>query len=113
MASRRDWSLVGVMGSGSLDAASMIALIAARGLDAVLDPLAPPPPAGGVAPASVLVWDGPARSDAQRAIAQARASARAAPDALPRSLAGERSHAPTRRTSRRPPARARRGLTNA
>ena len=113
VASRRDWSLVGVMGSASLDAASVIALIAARGLDAVLDPLAPPPPAGSVAPASVLVWDGPARTDAQRAIAQARASARAAPDALPRALAAERSHAPTRRTNRRPPGRARRGLINA
>jgi hypothetical protein len=59
VASRRDWSLVGVMGSASLDAAGAIALVAARGLDAVLDPLAPPPPAGSVAPASVLVWEGP------------------------------------------------------
>lgn len=94
VASRRDWSLVGVMGSAALDAAGVIAMVAARGLDAVLDPLAPPPPTGSVAPASVLVWDGPVRTDAQRAIAQARASARAAPQALPRALAAARKPAP-------------------
>jgi hypothetical protein len=102
VASRRDWSLVAVMGSAVLDAAGVIALVAARGLDAVLDPLAPPPPAGSVAPASLLVWDGPVRTEAQRAIAQARASARAAPDALPRALSGARTPAaPPRR--RKPP----------
>jgi hypothetical protein len=98
VASRRDWSLVAVMGSAVLDAAGVIALVAARGLVAVLDPLAPPPPAGSVAPASLLVWDGPVRTEAQRAIAQARASARAAPDALPRALSGGRTPAaPPRR----------------
>jgi len=113
VASRRDWSLVAVMGSASLDAAGVIALVAARGLDAVLDPLAPPAPAGSVAPASVLVWDGPARTEAQRAIAQARASARAAPDALPRALAAKRTHAAPAGASRRTSARARRPLTDA
>jgi len=106
VASRRDWSLVGVMGSALLDAAGAIALVAARGLDAVLDPLAPPPPAGSVAPASVLVWEGPVRTDAQRAIAQARASARSAPGALPRSLSSARTSAP-------PPAPPRRRKTPA
>ena len=106
VASRRDWSLVGVMGSALLDAAGAIALVAARGLDAVLDPLAPPPPAGSVAPASVLVWEGPVRTDAQRAIAQARASARSAPGALPRALSSARTSAP-------PPAPPRRRKTPA
>ncbi len=41
VASRRGWSLVGVMGSALLDAAGVIALIAARGLDAVLDAARP------------------------------------------------------------------------
>ncbi|NUZ08358.1 DUF6603 domain-containing protein [Piscinibacter koreensis] len=91
VASRRDWSLVGVMGSASLDAAGAIALVAARGLDAALDPLVPPAPPGSVAPASVLAWDGPVRSDAERALARARATARAAPDALPRALGARRA----------------------
>ncbi|HXT49608.1 MAG TPA: hypothetical protein VN811_01125, partial [Thermoanaerobaculia bacterium] len=69
-------------------------------------PLAPPPPAGSVAPASVLVWEGPVRTDAQRAIAQARASARSAPGALPRSLSSARTSAP-------PPAPPRRRKTPA
>lgn len=102
VASRRDWSLVGVMGSAALDAAGVIALVAARGLDGVLDPLAPPPPAGSVAPASVLVWDGPVRTDAQRAITQARA----ARGALPRALFSARTTAP-------PPALPRRRKTPA
>ena len=78
----------------------------------MLDPLAPPAPAGSVAPASLLVWDGPVRTDAQRAIAQARASARAAPDALPRALAAARTLAATPAgANRRTPARTRRRLT--
>ena len=67
------------MGSVELDAASAIALVADRGLDAALRPLAAINPAS-VPPASVLAWIGPVRSAAQREVAKARAAARRIPE---------------------------------
>jgi hypothetical protein len=61
IASQRGWALVGVMGSVELDAESAIALVAARGLDAALRPLAVINTAS-TPPASMLVWIGPVRS---------------------------------------------------
>jgi hypothetical protein len=90
------------MGSAVLDAAGVIALVAAPGIVAVLDPHAPPPPACSVAPASLMVWDGPVRSEALRASAQARARARAAPDARPRALSGGRTPAAPQRRRKTP-----------
>ena len=79
IASQRGWALVGVMGSVELDAALAIALVADRGLDAALRPLAATNPAS-VPAASVLAWIGPVRSAAQRAVAKARAAARRIPE---------------------------------
>ncbi|WP_374566692.1 DUF6603 domain-containing protein [Ideonella sp.] len=88
IASDEGWSLVGVMGSAQLDAKGAIALISARGLDAVLQPFAQGT-AGG--PASQLQWQGPTRTDGQRKLAQAKAMGRhpvaagaAAPSRAPR-----------------------------
>ena len=67
------------MGSVDLDAASAIALIAARGLDAALQPLAATD-AASVQPASVLTWIGPVRSATERHRAKARAVARRIPE---------------------------------
>jgi hypothetical protein len=79
IASQRGWALVGVMGSVDLDAASAIVLVAARGLDAALQPLAPTD-AATVPPASVLTWIGPVRNATERQRAKARAAARRVPE---------------------------------
>ena len=83
IASQEGWSLVGVMASSALNAQGAIALIAARGLDAALVPLAPRGIAA--APPSRLVWQGPVRNDRQRRDARARAAG-IAPPAAPRAL---------------------------
>ena len=83
IASEAGWSLVGVLGSASLDAAAAVSLVAARGLDAALLPLAAR--GSAVAPVSQLTWSGPVRTIAQRRTAQARASGRSLPPA-PRAL---------------------------
>ena len=79
IASQRGWALVGVMGSVDLDAASAIVLVAARGLDAALQPLAPTD-AATVPPASVLTWIGPVRNATERQRAKGRAAARRVPE---------------------------------
>jgi hypothetical protein len=79
IASQHGWALVGVMGSVELDAASAIVLVAARGLDAALRPLAVTNSAS-VPAASVLSWIGPVRSPSERARAKARAAARRVPE---------------------------------
>ncbi len=83
IASQEGWSLVGVMGSDTLDAASALALVAARGLDAALLPLAPRGTA--VSPVSHLAWLGPVRNGQARRAAKARATGLPAP-AAPRAL---------------------------
>jgi hypothetical protein len=70
IASELGWSLVGVMGAGSLDATGAIALIASRGLDAALRPFSTSAAEG----TSQLTWLGPTRTDAQRRTAKALAS---------------------------------------
>ena len=58
VASREGWSLVGVLAGSDLDAKEAIALIAARGLDAALRPLA-----GAAGGGNRLSWIGAERSD--------------------------------------------------
>ncbi|UNK57357.1 hypothetical protein MNQ95_14675 [Pseudoxanthomonas daejeonensis] len=72
IASDDDWSLVGVMASPDLDAKSAIAMIAARGLDAVVAPFAPASIAGNAA-SSLLAWQGPVRDRQTRIAARAQA----------------------------------------
>ncbi len=75
VASQEGWSLVGVMAAPDLDPQAALNLIAARGLQAALQALAPRVLAaadGGVA--SVLRWQGPVRSAAQRRAATASAN---------------------------------------
>jgi large repetitive protein len=73
IASELGWSLVGVMGSSSLDAAGAIAFISARGLDTALRPFAT---AAATREESRLEWRGATRSDDQRQHAKALASGR-------------------------------------
>jgi len=86
VASDEGWSLVGVMGSSDLDPQAALNLIAARGLQAALSPLAPrsvtAAAGGGI---SRLDWHGPVRSPAQQRAARARASG-IAPTPAPRAL---------------------------
>jgi hypothetical protein len=83
IASQEGWSLVGVMASATLNAEGAIALVASRGLDAALLPLAPR--GSEAAPASHLVWQGPVRDAKQRRAARERAAGIATPTA-PRAL---------------------------
>ena len=83
IASQEGWSLVGVLGSAAFDARGAIALVASRGLDASLLPLAPR--GTEPAPASRLSWMGPVRGEAQRRAARARATGVPSPVA-PRAL---------------------------
>jgi hypothetical protein len=99
VASEEGWSLVGVMGSASLDAASALALVAARGLDAALLPLASREAALAGAP-SRLSWQGPVRTDAQRRAARARATGLSAPRA-PRALRAAAAEPVAAKTSSR------------
>ena len=69
IASEMGWSLVGVMGSATLNAAGAIAFISARGLDAAVRPFS----AAATDSASRLAWQGPTRSDTQRTQAKAMA----------------------------------------
>jgi large repetitive protein len=88
VASQEGWSLVGVMAAPDLDPQAALNLIAARGLQAALQALAPRVLAaadGGVA--SVLRWHGPVRSTQERRAATARANGIVPPPAL-RALAG-------------------------
>lgn len=75
VASEVGWSLVGVMASAVLDPQAALNLIAARGLQAALAPLAPrsatAQDGGGV---SRLDWIGPVRGDDERRAARARAT---------------------------------------
>ena len=73
IASELGWSLVGVMGSSSLDAAGAIALISSRGLDAALRSFAS---AAATGQQSRLEWRGATRTDDQRRNAKALASGR-------------------------------------
>jgi hypothetical protein len=83
IASQEGWSLVGVMASAALNAEGAIALVAARGLDASLLPLAPR--GTEAAPASRLAWQGPVRDAQQRRVARELAAGIATPTA-PRAL---------------------------
>ena len=82
VASDQGWSLVAVMGASQLDPQAALSLIAARGLQAALSPLAPrsvtAADGGGV---SHLDWIGPVRSPAQQRAARARAIGTALPPA--------------------------------
>jgi hypothetical protein len=82
VASDEGWSLVAVMATSDLDPQAALNLIAARGLQAALTPLAPRPATasdgGGV---SRLDWIGPVRSPEQQRAARARASGVAVPPA--------------------------------
>ena len=86
VASDEGWSLVAVMGSSQLDPQAALNLIAARGLQAALLPLAPrsatAADGGGV---SRLDWIGPVRSPAQQRAARARATGTALPP-VPKAL---------------------------
>jgi hypothetical protein len=79
IASDLGWSLVGVMGSGQLDATGAVALISARGLDAAMRPFATA--SAGARGMSRLDWLGPTRTQTQRQQARALASGRPAPAA--------------------------------
>jgi hypothetical protein len=83
IASQEGWSLVGVMGSATLNAEGTITLVASHGLDAALAALAPRGTES--APASRLVWQGPSRTDRERRAARERAAGIAMPSA-PRAL---------------------------
>jgi hypothetical protein len=72
IASDDDWSLVGVMASPDLDAKTAIAMVGARGLDAVVAPFAPASIAGNAA-SSLLAWQGPVRDRQTRIAARAQA----------------------------------------
>ena len=105
IASQEGWSLVGVMGSASLNAEGAIALLAARGLDAALLPLAPR--GAEIAPASRLIWQGPVRSVRERRVARASAAG-IPPPIAPRALRLT-SHAPRKQERQvQPTSRARR-----
>ncbi len=87
VASQEGWSLVGVMGSSALDPEAAIGLIAARGLQAALLPMATRAvtiPAAATA-VSRLAWQGPVRNDTERRVARALATGLAAAPA-PRAL---------------------------
>jgi hypothetical protein len=71
------------MASAALNAEGAIALVAARGLDASLLPLAPR--GTEAAPASRLAWQGPVRDAQQRRVARELAAGIATPTA-PRAL---------------------------
>ena len=73
IASEQGWSLVGVMGSASLDSTGAISAISSRGLDAALRPLATSSPKPEP---SRLVWQGSTRTVDQRLRARALASGR-------------------------------------
>ncbi len=73
IASELGWSLVGVMGSPSLDAAGAIALISSRGLDAALYPFATTSATQGK---TRLEWQGKTRTKDQRLKARALANGR-------------------------------------
>jgi large repetitive protein len=73
IASQHGWSLVGVMGSASLNANGAIAFISAHGLDAALRPFALGAATNEV---SQLQWRGAIRTDAQRRQAKALALGR-------------------------------------
>ena len=73
IASEEGWSLVGVMGTTSLDATGAIALIASRGFDAAVRPFST---AAAADSESRLQWSGPTRTAAQRQEAHALASRR-------------------------------------
>ncbi len=70
IASELGWSLVGVMGSRSLNATGAIALISSRGLDAALQPFVTSSDAQSV---SKLQWKGSTRTTEQRQHAKAQA----------------------------------------
>jgi hypothetical protein len=80
IASELGWSLVGVMGSSSLDATGTIALISSRGLDAALRPFATSSATGG---ASRIEWRGATRTRDQRRQARALSSGRSLAPAKP------------------------------
>ncbi|MGA0611702.1 DUF6603 domain-containing protein [Caldimonas sp. KR1-144] len=92
VASQQGWSLVAVMGSAAVDARSALVL-AARGLDAALLPLAPADATGDAR----IAWVGPVRTPEQRRAAHARAAGVAVARA-PRPLSAA---APARKTTRR------------
>jgi hypothetical protein len=97
IASEEGWSLVGVLGSEALNATGAIALIASRGLDAVVQPMAPTGGTPGTA-ISLLSWAGPIRDADERATAKARAQGAAAVQALARKRSALR---PARSTTRK------------
>ncbi len=72
IASELGWSLVGVMGSASLDATGAIAFISSRGLDAALRPFASSD--STTQDVSQLEWQGATRTEKQRQRAKALAS---------------------------------------
>jgi len=73
IASELGWSLVGVMGSSSLDATGTIALISSRGFDTSLRPFAT---ATATQEESRLEWQGATRTDDERREAKALAIGR-------------------------------------
>ena len=95
IASEEGWSLVGVMGSTTLDATGAIALISARGLDAAIRPLA-----GAADPTaeSRLEWRGPTRTPEERVAARALASRRPPMQAV---LAPKRARKATKKTAKK------------
>lgn len=99
VASEEGWSLVGVMGA-ALDPEAAVGVIAARGLQAALAPMAARALTDkAAATVSRLQWTGPVRSTAERRAARARASGIAASPA-PRALrppAAQRTPASTRK----------------
>jgi hypothetical protein len=86
IASEEGWSLVGVMAASSLDPQASLNVIAARGLQAALMPLAPrslTAKEGGAS--SRLDWQGPVRTERQRRAARALADG-IAPAPAPKAL---------------------------
>lgn len=80
IASELGWSLVGVMGSATLNATGAISLISSRGLDAALRPFST---GASGEEESRLEWQGPTRTEAQRRQAKALAIGRPLPAVKP------------------------------
>jgi hypothetical protein len=89
IASQAGWSLVGVLGSAAVNATGALALVAARGLDAALEPFAATRSTEAAA-VSRLVWQGATRTPAERAAAQARAQVAVRLPAAPAAPAPQR-----------------------
>jgi hypothetical protein len=113
IASETGWSLVGVMGSEALDATGAVAVISARGLDAVLRPFAARSLAAGEE--SVLQWTGPTRSPDERRVAKLRAAGQLfeAPAPVKRSKARRPKRRAKRATAGRASKTARSGSASA